>query len=280
MRILVAGNVNADRVIRLRAPLARGADIGGEDAGIRLGGAAANTASALCHAGHAVRLVGCVGDDLAGDAIIAECARWPWDASLVGRQAGPTPQCLILVEPDGERTIVSLRGHLDPPSWPSLDLEGIDAVYVGSRTLPPMALFEAAHARAVPLVWQFRSEQRPSAAPEVVLAAEAALGGADPWASLEAMGIVCRWLVVTRGARGAMATDGRRRLDVPARPAAVVDTTGAGDAFAAGIVHGLAKGWEMAACLETATLWGSLAVAHEGSTAPATIAAAEAGGTG
>lgn len=271
-RILVVGNVNADRVVRLKAPWRRGDDIGGEDLGFRLGGAAANAASALCHAGHAVALVGCIGTDAAGDHVARALARWPWDANRVARIDGPTARCLILVEPDGERTIVSLEGQPQPVAWPPLDLAGVAAVYVASRTPAPAMLFETARARGIPLVWQLRPGHRPAASPDVVVASQAAFGTDDPWSAIAAQGLACRWLVVTRGACGATAMDGTTRLDLPARPATVVDTTGAGDAFAGGLVHGLASGWALGSCLEIAIAWGALAVAHEGSTAPATIA--------
>lgn len=52
---------------------------------------------------------------------------------------------------------------------------------------------------------------------------------------------VLRWVVITHGAHGATAlhVDGQR-VTMPAAPARAVDTTGAGDAFAAGLLHGLA----------------------------------------
>ncbi len=67
-------------------------------------------------------------------------------------------------------------------------------------------------------------------------------------------------LVITRGAAGATWTDGRRSLAVPARQAPVRDTTGAGDAFAAGFLAGWAEGPEAALALGGALAAEAVAV--------------------
>lgn len=86
--ILVAGNINADRVLRLgEAPRADGKQWA-EDLGLRLGGAAANAASALCAAGDRVRLAGFGGAD-------GDIARQPDTGAYARRlrqlETGPTP---------------------------------------------------------------------------------------------------------------------------------------------------------------------------------------------
>ncbi len=74
-----------------------------------------------------------------------------------------------------------------------------------------------------------------------------------------------RLVVVTRGPRGAEAFGESERIAVPA-PAVgrVVDSTAAGDVFAAGLVHGLARGHTTRAALESAVVWGAAAVACPG----------------
>ncbi len=270
--ILVAGNINADRVLRLDRPFRSGDDIRARALGFRLGGAAANTATALALAGNDVRLCGTVGDDQAGDEVAAELARLGLDLGLITRAPGATPTCLIIVEPSGERTILSLLDGTPKPRWPSFDLAGCAAVYVGSRTPPPEALFTEAKRLSVPLVLQLRRGAPSGAAVDVLVCSDETFEGLEPWSAARAWGFACRWLVVTRGAEGVMATDGTERVDVPALPAEVVDTTGAGDAFAGALVHGLARGWALQRCLELGVRWGALAVAYEGSTAPPTIA--------
>ena len=70
---------------------------------------------------------------------------------------------------------------------------------------------------------------------------------------------IAREVVVTRGARGATWSDGTRTLEVPAVAAAVVDTTGAGDAFAAGFLSAWDRGPE--AALTAGAALGARAVA-------------------
>jgi sugar/nucleoside kinase (ribokinase family) len=82
-----------------------------------------------------------------------------------------------------------------------------------------------------------------------------------PWETgRRAAGEALGWIVVTRGPGGAEAHSAERRLLVPARDVAAVDSTGAGDVFAAGLVHALAAGASMESALVTAVAWGTCAV--------------------
>jgi sugar/nucleoside kinase (ribokinase family) len=272
--ILVIGNVNADWVFRLDAPIRSGLETTGEDLGLRAGGAAANAASALAVADNRVRLVGFIGSDEIGDrllALMAEDGR-SWNTDGVVRLAGPTPACLILIDPNGERVIIGTHRNTTPPRWPEVAVAGFACAYVASRWGVPDDLVARLKVAGVPIVSQWRPGYTVRAAEVLVVSEDELPPGAkdDPWRAAQAEGLAARWLVVTRGARGATATDGKVRLDCPAVPAVVVDTTGAGDAFAAGLVHGIARRWPMAACLRLGTEWGARAVAHLGSTFPKT----------
>lgn len=270
--ILVIGNVNADWVFRLDAPIRSGLETTGENLGLRAGGAAANAASALAVADNRVQLVGFIGSDEIGDrllALMAEDGR-SWDTRAVVRLEGPTPACLILIDPGGERVIIGTHRNTTPPRWPEVAVEGIACAYVASRWGAPDDRVARLKAAEVPIVSQWRPGCTVREA-DVLVVSEDELprdAVADPWRAVQGAGLAAEWLVVTRGARGATATDGTARLHCPAVPAAVVDTTGAGDAFAAGLVHGVARRWPMEACLRLGTEWGARAVAHLGSTFP------------
>jgi site-specific DNA-methyltransferase (adenine-specific) len=67
-------------------------------------------------------------------------------------------------------------------------------------------------------------------------------------------------VVVTDGDRGAVAYGGDGIRHVAAVPAHGVDTTGAGDSFAAGLLHGLLEGRGIGEALKIAALWGAAAV--------------------
>ncbi|MEU4323323.1 carbohydrate kinase family protein [Nocardia fluminea] len=85
--------------------------------------------------------------------------------------------------------------------------------------------------------------------------------------ALGALGTLVRTVVVKRGSRGAAAVEDGRRRDIAAAPVDVVDTTGAGDCFNAGFVHGLLSGWDLVECLRSAVVCGSAVTLAPGSSA-------------
>lgn len=101
--------------------------------------------------------------------------------------------------------------------------------------------------------------------------AEALTGERDPARACLRLATVVRWPVVKCGAEGSvMAADrqGRPRLlRAPARRTRVVDTTGAGEAFNGGFLHGYARGWSWGECLRLGNLCGARAVAAAGGAA-------------
>ncbi len=97
--------------------------------------------------------------------------------------------------------------------------------------------------------------------------------------SLEQLATRVQALVVTRGAEGSVVYLPDRRIDIPSvKATAVLDPTGCGDAYRAGLLHGLARGWGFEETGRLAALLGSLKVAHRGTQnhrfTPASIAAA------
>lgn len=70
---------------------------------------------------------------------------------------------------------------------------------------------------------------------------------------------------VTRGAEGSTVLTGGQQIEVPAvKPDALVDPTGCGDAFRAGLLYGMARGWEWERAGQLASLMGSIKIAHRG----------------
>jgi sugar/nucleoside kinase (ribokinase family) len=69
---------------------------------------------------------------------------------------------------------------------------------------------------------------------------------------------------MTMGSRGAEAVSAHERIATPAPSVRAVDTTGAGDVFAAGLVHSLLRERPMPQALETAAAWGAAAAAFRG----------------
>ena len=262
-RIVVVGSVSIDEVVTLRQPLRGGAHLDGRERGRRVGGGAANTAIPLAFAGHAVTVVSAVGTDPEGSTILARLSEAGVDTSQVIRRAGSSTRSLVLVEPDGERTVVNLHRCREEGPPRRLRTLPADVIYVRSRELDlaPILAGRLDSTLVVAHVPPSGAGVRPA---HVLVASAADLSDDErlaPWETgRRAAGEALGWIVVTRGPGGAEAHSADRRLHVPARETSPVDSTGAGDVFAAGLLHALAAGASMESALVTAVAWGTCAV--------------------
>jgi adenosine kinase len=83
--------------------------------------------------------------------------------------------------------------------------------------------------------------------------------------TLEAIANDVKALIVTLGAKGSEIYARGRRIDIPiVRPDAVVDPTGCGDAYRAGLLYGIARGWDWESTGRLGSLMGSIKIAHRG----------------
>lgn len=274
-RIVVVGSVAQDDVLTLRQPLRAGCHLDAAGRKLRLGGGGANTAIPLRHAGHHVVLVAPIGADAVAEWLLARLEAEGVDVSAVARVPGDSTRSLVLLDPTGERTIVNLQRcrETGPPSRLS-SLEA-DAVYVRSRDLDLAGLLTEAGGRSLVVahVPPLEAGSRPA---HVLVGSEPDLPPcflADPWSAGRTIaGEGLRVVVVTRGPRGATAFGASERTAVPAPVVAAVDSTAAGDVFAAGLVHALVLGRPTRAALETAAAWGAATVACAGVPSRETIA--------
>jgi ribokinase len=256
-RIVVVGDVMVDVVARLSGPLASASDA---PAAIRFhgGGSAANTAAWLVAAGAEPVLIGCVGDDERGRHTHGELRRAGVDARLAVDPDLPTGTCVVLVGPDGERTMVPDAGAndalkdedlpdelLEPDGH--LHVAGYALLREGSR---PAARAAIARASAAGMTVSVDPSSSALLSAEFLdfaegaglllpnaQEAEALTGHGDPERAARALAERFGEVVVTLGAEGASWTDGNEVLRAAAEPVeAVKDSTGAGDAFAAGLL--------------------------------------------
>lgn len=270
-RILVVGSVARDEVVRVEGILRPGTHGKGVTLGARLGGGAATFALPLATLGHSVALVSPIGKDTLGDQLLQELAAAGVDIGPVRRVDGPSTHSLVLVDEAGERTILNLRRcqEATPPSR----LRGLqgDCLYVRSRSLDlaPLLAEQTGTALVVAHVPPCEPLSRPA---HVLVGSEADLPAEwleAPWrAGLSVAGAPLRWVVVTRGPAGASAHGADRELRAPAPEVEVVDTTGAGDAFAAGLVHALVSGAEMEQALVSAVAFGTESTRWQASALP------------
>jgi sugar/nucleoside kinase (ribokinase family) len=258
--IVVIGDLVEDVVVRLHETVAPGDDTAATITR-RPGGSASNTAMAVSALGGQARLVAALGDDDLGRRLAQQVRDAGVDVTVTIVDGGRSGTVVVLVDRSGERTMLTDRGcsaGLDglPAGWDG----GITALHVPMYALadPAMARtvrWAAARARSLGatvsvdvssarLVGDLGGRARVLAVldelgPDVVLANDQ---------EADALDLVARpprgpLTVVKRGARPAVVIRDGRRLDVPAEPLErLVDSTGAGDAFAAGLLVALGGG--------------------------------------
>lgn len=280
--VVCVGDLMVDVLARLPGPLAPGSDT---PAPVTLfgGGAAANVAAWLVAAGAAATFVGRAGDDALGQRAGDELRAAGVDVRVELDTERPTGTCIVLVDPDGERTMIPSAGANAAPGDVSRLPAKADWLYLSGYTLlEPMArrfgsaTLAAARERGWPV-----AVDAASAAPlrglgadrflelvgsDVVLFAnadEAAVltGLGDPSAAARALALRCGQAIVKRGPAGAVWSDGSGVRSVPAATVEMIDTTGAGDAFAAGY---LAATGDVTAALTGAVRLAAVAVGRAG----------------
>ncbi|MCC7274325.1 MAG: hypothetical protein IT561_16785 [Alphaproteobacteria bacterium] len=240
--ILVAANAHLDRVWRLAAPLRAGGRNAWTSVETRYGGGGFNTGSVLLALGHAVRLATTLADDDAGRRHRDALAARGFAVDAVAMVPGATQPLEILLDPSGERTILSPAEQRPGPAH--LALDGVDLAYVNLRRWPgdPAALRRHAE-RIVAQLPLVADEPRPA---RVLIAARSDVGGDDDGIlarARRAAGASLEAVVVTAGAGAVTVLPAgiSPTLPVETLPHGT-DTTGAGDVFAAGLLDGLAAG--------------------------------------
>ena len=225
----------------------------------RGGGAAANVAAHLARLGTAVELAGCVGDDPPGAGLAAELTGAGVRLALRTVPGVPTGTIVSLVEPGGQRSFLADRGaNLElaagdvpaPRPGGHLYVSGYTLLHPRPRAAGLQALRDAVAvgctvsvdpASTGPLALYGAERWLDDTAGATLLlpnATEARLltGCRDPADAARALATRYPIVTVKLGADGALWATGDVLVHRPAHPTTVVDTTGAGDAFAAGLL--------------------------------------------
>jgi ribokinase len=269
------GDLMVDVVARLFGPLVEGSDSPGVISYVG-GGSAANTAAWLTRVGETSTFIGAIGDDPAGQSQLESLHRLGVDVRFRVDRTRPTGTCLVLVAPSGERTMVPDPGAnlaLLEHDVPTDEFREGDHLHVSGYALlrdsRDAALHALASARAVGMTVSVGAA---SAAPLQTLGAGAFLEMVPAGTLLFANEREAAVLVGPSGGAGELArrlaTDGRQAVvtggsgtaawsngEVTAELAAEaldrpeLDTTGAGDAFAAGFLAARAREATPEVCL-------------------------------
>ncbi len=268
------------------------------------GGSAANTLAGMAALGRPCAFIGQVADDQLGAVFSHDLrAMGVHFATPMAGDGPPTARCLILVTPDGQRTMNTFLGASQ-----HLGRDALDAALIQSSAILYLegylwnaAASRAAMAEAIALARAAGRQVAFTLSDTFVIAAHrddfvAMLARRDidilfaneaelhELAQTDDFEAAVAWvaaqvglLVATRGEKGAVAVRGTERAVVAAEPvSAVVDTTGAGDLFAAGVLAGLARGESLERGLIMGAVCAGLIIAQIGPRAQSDLAAAVA----
>jgi sugar/nucleoside kinase (ribokinase family) len=274
--ILFVGNPVLDVVVRTPQLPAWDDKCIGSAAAFLGGGTEANAACAASRLGLQTALYGELGEGPLADALLAELASFGVQQAHLRRRRGTAcAMTVVLVAPAGERAVVYVPLAGDLPSRTDLPqvLRQAHTVYTMPYHRPAFqALSEAAHAAGTEVAIDVEREVagRPADVQALLAGCDiaffneagfrAATGAAPEAPALRRLLAQARahTIVVTLGARGALAADRQGDAAQPAFAAQVVDTTGAGDSFNAaflaarqegrGLQQALAFGCAAASC--------------------------------
>jgi sugar/nucleoside kinase (ribokinase family) len=277
--------IDAEEATRLYGRMGPGREISG--------GSAGNTAAGVAMLGGRAGFVGQVADDQLGDVYRHDVSSIGVEFTTPARPEAeaPTARSLVLVTPDAQRTMNTFLGAAQNLSSEALDEDQLKRArilylegYLWDPEVPRAAMERAIDvtrsaggAVAFTLSDSFCVERHrgsfnaliDSGRLDILFANEAEIvsltGEAGFDAAVAAAARRVPVLVVTRSEKGAVAVEGGERVEVPAEPVdRIVDTTGAGDLFAAGFLTGRAQGRSNAESLRMGAIAAAEVISHYG----------------
>ena len=246
------------------------------------GGSAANMVGGVSALGGRATYIGHVGADETGEAFRA-CQQRKGIRSLLGlSEQTPSGKCISLIFPDGERTMLTYLGaalEIDTRHFATEYFAGRKVCFIEGYLLNSPAVIEPAmeaaraagvlvalDAASFTVIREFRTyaERLIDRYVDLLFANEeeaAALTGAEtPESALERLAPRCRTVVVKVGPNGSLIARGTERYRIGTIDARPVDKTGAGDLYAAGFLHGFARGLSLRQCGEIGAVVSSKSI--------------------
>jgi ribokinase len=290
-RLIVLGSANRDYTVLVdRHPLPGETVLGGQ-VSTGTGGKGANQAAAAARAGAKPVFLAAVGDDSTGADILADLEAVGVDVSCVVRSTTATGVALITVTHDGENSIVVSAGANGTLEVDAVVARVNELVTAGSVVLAqleiPVEVVAAAATATEKLGGRFVLNLSPSqrvpshtlgwADPLILNETEASeLAGSIIDSPVDAQIVAKRLLAssrsiaITLGGDGAVLADASGVQHILAERVPVVDTTGAGDAFAGALAAALADGSSLAEAVKAGIVAGGAAVQYVGAQPPLT----------
>jgi sugar/nucleoside kinase (ribokinase family) len=255
-------------------------------------GTAAGASVDLAKLGADVVAMGAVGDDQLADFLVLLMSRYGIDTShLARKQAAQTSSTMLPIRPNGERPALHVPGASPLLTIDDVDLAvvaGADALHVGAPDVLERftreslgRVLEVAKANGVLVTVDLLYAGEPATL-ELLrpllpmidyfmpnaeqLCAIAEVGTVD--AAITKVRSICPTTVIVKmGAEGSLLAGDGPAVHIPALPIEVVDTTGCGDAYCAGFIIGLARGWDPVAAAWLGAASGALVATGLGSDA-------------
>lgn len=252
--VLVCGGVHHDRIWRLDAPLVPGGRLRVRGKTMVLGGGAFHTARALLELGAEVALVSCLAGDALGQAARTALTEQGFDIRHIESVLGETVPLDILVDPDGERTILSPLRSGEAALRMGAPMP-VDAAYLNTLHLDDSVLANLAQ---TPLVISQLPLHPATPRPADYVVTSRSDGGADMasiWTRAAALaGPRLKAVVLTDGPRPITLHDGVASLRIEAAPVCQVSSSiGAGDRFCGSLLAALLAGAPLAEAAATAS---------------------------
>jgi ribokinase len=287
MDVIGFGALNWDRLLKVPRIASGDEELIVQEETFAPGGSAANTIFALAKIGFRTGYVGAIGDDSAGRKTLIEFDRIGVDTSRVGMSLDhPTGAAYSLIDSEGERALYISPGANDTVSEDDLDLE-----FIHSSRILHMSSFcgEEQFRLQKGLLESMPPEQILSFAPGAIYAArgdelnpfieranalilnrreiEKIAGVEYTEGARKLIDKGCGLVAITLGKEGCFVASKDGDWVVAAFPAEVVDTTGAGDAFAAGFLSGMLENRSPESCGMLGNVLAAMCIAKMGARA-------------
>lgn len=289
-KILCIGDLALDVIAQLKESINYGNDTASRIS-THPGGQAANVSTWITRTNTKAQLVARVGNDPVGFALISDLDKYGVEHLNLMRSGRPTGVVVILVDANGERTMFPDNGanaDLEVNDLPPLD--GVDGVYVSGYALldfrsrdAVLAMIKKVKAAQIPLFFDPTTTGAMKIVSReevlswvglmdaILLNAEEAIylgDSSDLDIAQKNLKDYTPLVVIKLGSRGAMAVFGDESARVAAVTTNVVDTTGAGDSFAAGFIPMWLETRDLEAALSAGTSLAAKCVATVGARPP------------